>query len=371
MMNRRQFLKAMGLGVLGISLGGTYYVHRPEFGRLPAGARLERILASPHYYDGQFQNLEPIDQTVKGGEAKAMAEFLFGSSDGLKPAERIRSKKSSLQSLPLERDCVVWMGHSSVYMHLGGYRILIDPVFSSYASPVFFVNRAFDGSNVYSAADIPPIDVLVISHDHWDHLDYPSVMALKEKTAHIVCPLGVGEYFEQWGFDMSRVHEEDWYTQISVAEHLEIHVLPSQHFSGRMLKRNQTQWAGFAFITPDCRVFFSGDGGYGRHFRQIGEALGPFDLAIMENGQYNERWARIHMMPEEAAQAAADVQAQAVLSVHNGKFALSRHPWDEPYRRLAAASAGKPYRLATPEIGEAVYIGRTDQTFAPWWEYMK
>ncbi len=370
-MNRRQFLKAMGIGAAGLALGGTYYVNRPEFGRLPTGMRRERILASPHYYDGQFQNLEPIDQTVKGGEAKAMAEFLFGSSEGLKPKGRMISQKTDLHSLPLDEDCVVWMGHSSLYLHLGGYRILVDPVFSSYASPAFFINRAFDGSNIYAAADIPPVDVLVLSHDHWDHLDYPSVMALKDKAKHIICPLGVGEYFEQWGFDMARVYEEDWYTAIPLAGDLTVHVLPSQHFSGRLLKRNQTQWAGFAFVTPGRRVYVSGDGGYGSHFRRIGEVLGPFDLAVMENGQYNERWACIHLMPEEAAQAAVDVGAKAVLSVHNGKFALSRHPWAEPYQRLSAASIGKPYKLLTPKIGEAVPIGDDRQTFSAWWEQME
>ena len=127
----------MGIGAAGLALGSTYYVNRPEFGRLPTGMRRERILASPHYYDGQFQNLEPIDQTVKGGEAKAMAEFLFGSSEGLKPKGRMISQKTDLHSLPLDEDCVVWMGHSSLYLHLGGYRILVDPVFSSYASPAF------------------------------------------------------------------------------------------------------------------------------------------------------------------------------------------------------------------------------------------
>ena len=280
------------------------------------------------------------------------------------------SRKTELHSLPLDEDCLVWMGHSSLYLHLGGCRILVDPVFSSYASPAFFINRAFDGSNVYAAADIPPVDVLVISHDHWDHLDYPSVMALKDKVKDIVCPLGVGEYFEQWGFDLAHVHEEDWYTAIPLADDLTVHILPSQHFSGRLLKRNQTQWAGFAFITPGRRVYVSGDGGYGSHFRHIGETLGPFDLAVIENGQYNERWARIHLMPEEAAQAAVDVGAKAVLSVHNGKFALSRHPWAEPYQRLSAASLGKPYRLLMPAIGEAVRIGDDRQTFAAWWEQM-
>lgn len=369
-MNRRQFLKAAGLGAAALSLGSIYYLNRPEFGRLPTGKRLERIAASPHYHGGQFQNIEPVEETVKGGEVRAMATFLFGSSEGVKPQSKMVSKKTDLRALPPERDCYVWMGHSSFYLQLGGFRILADPVFSSYASPVFFVNRAFAGANVYTVRDIPPIDVLVISHDHWDHLDYPTVMGLRDKVRAVVCPLGVGEYFEQWGFDVSRLYEEDWYSQVKIGDDLTIHWLPSRHFSGRMLKRNQTQWAGYAFVTPKRRVYFSGDGGYGSHFRHIGETLGPFDLAVMENGQYNERWPYIHMMPEETAQASEDVRARAVVSVHNGKFALSRHRWDEPYRRLKRASAGKSYSLLTPEIGEAAYIDGTAQAFSPWWETM-
>lgn len=369
-MNRRQFLTAMGLGAAALSVGGVYYVNRPEFGRLPTGKRRERILASPHYYGGQFQNLEPIDQTVKGGEAQAMAKFLFGSTEGLKPKGPVLTQKADIRALPKMEDCVIWLGHSSFYLQISGYRILVDPVFSPYASPFFLINRAFEGTSIYTADDFPDIDVLVLSHDHWDHLDYPSVMALKPKVRCVICPLGVGEYVEQWNFDMSCVYEEDWFTAVPVFSDLTIHVLPSQHFSGRMLKRNQTQWAGFAFITPGRRVFFSGDGGYGGHFKRIGESLGPFDLAIMENGQYNEQWARIHMMPEETARASADVKAAAVLSVHNGKFALSRHPWDEPYRRLTAACQGMPYRLVTPKIGETVFLDQK-QSFAKWWEAME
>lgn len=213
---------------------------------------------------------------------------------------------------------------------------MIDPVFSSFASPVFFVNKAFPGSNVYSARDFDAIDVLILSHDHWGHLDYPSVKALLPKVKHVVCPLGVGGYVEHWGLPTDKLIEEDWGTTIPIAADLAIHILPRQHFSGRLLKRNQTEWASFAFITPTRRVFLH------RH----------------------------HMLLPETAQASVDVQAKTVIPMHNGKFALSNHPWDEPYIRLTAESVGKPYRLLTPKIGEAVYIGSTNQSFTKWWEQM-
>ena len=233
--------------------GGALFVNRPEFGRLPQGARLARMEASPHYVNGQFQNLVPVQvMNDESGENRfvAMAKFLFGDKSELSPQEPLLSHKTDLHELDLSRDAAIWMGHSTFFLQLGGRRILIDPVFSSYASPLFFINKAFPGSNVYTAEDMPEIDVLAISHDHWDHLDYPTVMALKPKVKHIVCPLGVGEYFEQWGFDLAIIHEEDWEAEIRLAEDFSVHILPSQHFSGRFLQRNPTLWCGMAFVTP-------------------------------------------------------------------------------------------------------------------------
>ena len=373
-MNRRNFIIG-GLATAGmLSLGGYSFIHRPEFGRLPQGERLARIQASPHYINGKFQNLVPVQvMSDDSGENRfvATAKFLFGDKSALSPQEPMLSHKTDLKKLDIKQDLVVWMGHSTFYMQLGGRRILIDPVFSSYASPVFFINKAFSGSNIYTAADMPDIDVLAISHDHWDHLDYPTVMALKDKIKNIVCPLGVGEYFEQWGFDLQILHEEDWDKEIKIAEDFSIHILPSQHFSGRFLTQNPTLWCGFAFVTPKNKVYYSGDGGYGEHFKAIGKQFGGFDLMLGENGQYNMAWHDIHLLPEETAQAAVDVRAKALLPAHGGKFALARHPWQEPYQKLTEASQGKDYQLLTPEIGEAVSIDEISlQAFGKWWEKM-
>ncbi|SHL02085.1 L-ascorbate metabolism protein UlaG, beta-lactamase superfamily [Selenomonas ruminantium] len=354
---------------------GALFVNRPEFGRPPQGARLARMEASPHYMNGQFQNLVPVQvMNEKSGENRfvATAKFLFGDKSQLSPKEAMLSDKTDLKTLDVSQDAVVWMGHSTFFLQLGGRRILIDPVFSSYASPVFFINKAFPGSNIYTAADMPEIDVLAISHDHWDHLDYPTVMALKPKIKNIVCPLGVGEYFEQWGFDLSIIHEEDWDTEIRLADDFSVHILPSQHFSGRFLRRNPTLWCGMAFVTPVRKVYYTGDGGYGEHFKAIGQKFGGFDLMLGENGQYNMAWHAIHMLPEETAQAAVDVGARILLPAHGGKFALSRHPWQEPYRELTRFSQGREYKMLTPEIGEVAYLDSgSTQNFGPWWEDMK
>ena len=354
------------------ALGGGgifYYVNRPEFGRLPTGARLEKILASPHYFKDHFECLTPVQvMSEEPGEKEnriaATLKFLFGDKKGLVPPMPMPTVKTSLHSL--KGDCAIWMGHSTIYLQLAGRKILIDPVFSSYASPIFFVNRAFEGSNVYSAADFPPIDILAITHDHWDHLDYPSIIELKPKIKSVLCPLGVGEYFEQWGFDADKIIEEDCDSVIDFGRGLTAHILPSQHFSGRMLTQNPTEWCAFAFVTPARKIFCSGDGGYSNHFRDIGKKFGGFDLAFMENGQYNRAWHAIHLLPDETAQASEDIHAAKVVPIHAGKFALARHEWNAPYKDLLAYSTDRNYELLTPRIGELINFN--GKNFEHWFD---
>jgi len=372
-MNRRTFILG-GLGALGaVAGGGLWFVNQPKFGRLPSGERLEKIQSSPHYINGKFQCLEPVEVLTNSNENRIITtvKFFLQDKSHLFPKHEMISQKTDLKNIPREEDVLIWMGHSTFYLQLNGWRILVDPVFSNYGSPIFFVNKAFPGSNIYTAEDFPEIDVLAITHDHWDHLDYASVMALKPKVKNIVCALGVGEYFEQWGFDLGNLHEEDWYSEIKLANDFSIHILPSQHFSGRFLTTNPTEWCGFAFVTPKLKVFCSGDGGYGKHFKDIGERFNGFDLAIMENGQYNERWHKIHLLPEETAQAVVDVKARQLITSHNGKFALAMHGWKEPLELMTYMTKDKPYERLTPMIGEKVYIGKTGQKFKHWWTEME
>ena len=372
-MNRRSFIKniLIGAGALTAAAGGGifYYVNRPEFGRLPQGERLKKILNSPNYYGDHFDYFTPIQVMAEDFEEPenrftATLKFLFGDKSYLLPHKPLPTVKTNLKDLPENLDCAVWMGHSTIYLQLAGKKILLDPVFSSYASPVFFVNKAFEGSNIFTAEDFPEIDILAITHDHWDHLDYPSVMALKSKTKKIICPLGVGEHFELWNFDLQNVIEEDWDSEIDFGD-LKIFILPNQHFSGRFLKRNPTEWCSFAFITPNKKIFCSGDGGYGEHFKMIGEKFGNFDFAFMENGQYNMAWHLIHCLPEETAQAAEDIHAKKIVPIHAGKFALARHAWNDPYKNLTAASVDKSYQLLTPRIGELIDFSN-EQNFSDW-----
>lgn len=373
-MNRRNFIRNFLIGGAGLTLaagGGIFYfVNRPEFGRLPTGSRLEKILASPHYFKDHFECLTPVtvmseDAAEKENRIVATWKFLFGDKTGLVPPAPVPTVKTNLNALG-DDDCAIWLGHSTIYLQLAGRKILLDPVFSSYASPIFFVNRAFDGTNIYSAADFPPLDILAITHDHWDHLDYATISALKPKIKTVLCPLGVGEYFEQWGFDADKIIEEDWDAAIDFGRDLTAHILPAQHFSGRMLTQNPTEWCAFAFVTSTRKIFCSGDGGYGSHFKDIGKKFGGFDLAFMENGQYNRAWHAIHLLPNETAQASEDVRAKKVVPIHSGKFALARHLWNEPYKDLIAESAGRNYELLTPRIGELINF--REQNFSTWFE---
>ena len=370
-LSRRSFIKAGISAAALFAVGGGAFLSQPKIGARPQGERKERILASPHFVNGAFQNLEPIAQLTQGGDMfKTLWDIVCPTKGYLVPEQAILHQKTDLYALDPSENVVVWMGHSSFYLQMHGKRLLIDPVFSAYASPVFFINRAFAGSNVYHAEDIPPLDALVLSHDHWDHLDYATVMALKPKVQAVLCPLGVGAHFEAWGFPAEIIHEGDWNDEIPLAPDFSVHILPSRHFSGRLFERNQTEWCGFAFVAPNIKVYYSGDGGYGQHFKTIGEKFGSFDLAIMEDGQYNKHWPLVHMFPRQTAQAIIDVHAQKAFPVHAGKFVLSNHRWQAPYEKLLQASVGKDYALLTPEIGEKIEIQGTKQEFNPWWRAM-
>ena len=369
-MKRRTFLKiaAGGVALSGAAAGGArLFLRQPPF-----GAMMEDIPAfsnSFHYRDGEFYNRLPTPILSDGGSfAGALIRSLFAKKDRPVPPCPLPSVHVELASLEKSRDMVIWFGHSSFLVQMGGTRFLIDPVFSPYAAPVSFSTRAFPGATPYAAADMPYIDFILISHDHWDHLDYPTIMELKPKVGHIICPLGVGTHFRRWGFAGDAIHEADWGGTLEPGKNLRVHVTEARHYSGRSLTRNKTLWSGFLLETGQKKLFYSGDGGYGPHFSELGKAFGGVDVALLDCGQYNERWRYIHMTPEEAAQAAEDLGARALLPAHVGKFSLARHAWDEPFRRIVAASRNRTFHLLTPRIGEPVDMAEGFPSFSRWWE---
>ncbi|UQZ91167.1 MBL fold metallo-hydrolase [Deltaproteobacteria bacterium Smac51] len=350
--------------------GGSWlYLQHPKFGGRPDEAGRTAIQESPHYKDGKFQNLIDTPMFVsEKGRVSSTLEFIFSKKERTVPNGDLPSVKRDLKSLAADENIVIWLGHSSFFLQLDGRKILIDPILSDYASPVFFINKAFKGTTIYSADDLPEIDYLLISHDHWDHLDYYTVTALRAKIKKVVTGLGVGAHFERWGFPREMIHEADWNESLFFGDDFSIHILPARHFSGRLFKANQTLWVAFALQAPGGSVFFSGDSGFGPHYQEIGQRFGGFDLVMLDSGQYDPQWANIHMNPEQAAQAAEDLKAAAYLPAHAGRFTIAYHAWDDPFVRAAAASDGRPFRFVTPMIGEPVRLGDDSQAFTRWWE---
>ena len=369
--HRRTLLKALaGVAVSGTCAGAGlhFFLAQESFGAIPEGDALRRIISSPNYVGGEFRNLIP-GPILNDDESFVIAllRSLVTKKEQPAPPHPVPFLRVNLRSLNRNEDSVVWLGHSSFLIHLGGLRILIDPVFSPYAAPVSFSTRAFEGATPYSVGDMPDIDCLLISHDHRDHLDYPTIMGLKERIGVVVCGLGVGAHFRRWGFPEHRILEADWGDVVPLSPEFRAHVTTAHHYSGRSLTRNKSLWAGFLLESPGKKVFFSGDSGYGPHFADLGKKSGGVDLALLDCGQYNERWSRIHMTPEEAARAAEELGARALLPAHIGKFSLAYHAWDEPFERITAASRGKPFQLTTPLIGAPLRLTDTLPDSDPWW----
>ncbi|MDR2349214.1 MAG: MBL fold metallo-hydrolase [Deltaproteobacteria bacterium] len=345
------------------------YVRLPKFGALPSGKRLERVLASPHYRDGSFRNLSPVGGGVDPKERKSVLEF-FSGSGRKKPREPLPVVKSDLKSL--KDGELVWFGHSSFLFRLNGRHFLIDPVFSASAAPMAALNRAFKGTHgIYDAGDLPEIDYLFVSHDHWDHLDHPTILAIRPKVKKVFCGLGIGAHFERWGYPAEMLFEGEWGDRFSPEEDVTIAFEHAQHFSGRAFRWNQSMWSAFAIETGGFRVFYSGDGGYGNHFSDIGEKWGGFDLAILEDGQYDRAWADIHLMPEETILASLNLNAKRVIPAHNSKFKIAYHDWDDPLIRARAEAEKKGVRLMTPLIGQVVKIEDDQVEYKDWWSAQK
>ncbi|MEW5676776.1 MBL fold metallo-hydrolase [Flavobacterium enshiense] len=350
-------------------LTAIWFLRRNAFGATPKGNHLEKIKNSPNYQNGAFQNLSPTpDLTDDATYYSVIQEFIFGKNERKKPIEEIPAIKTNLHNLEPEKDVLIWFGHSSYFIQLDGKKILVDPVLSATASPVKFTTKAFKGTSVYSADDIPAVDYLFITHDHWDHLDYKTVKKIKSKVGKVICGLGTGAHLERWGFSSDQIIEKDWNESFSPDKGFTVTTVPARHFSGRGLKRNQALWTSFALKTPSMNIFIGGDSGYDSHFAKAGQNLGPFDLAILENGQYDKSWKYIHMMPEEVIKAANDLKAIKLFPVHSSKFALANHDWDEPLTKISSLSQDTDLQTITPKIGEIIYL-KKQQKFSNWWEF--
>ncbi len=326
------------------------------FGRKPDGERLARIKNSTNYVDGKFQN--PVVTNVQVDDVpylKLIKEFFSTTGDRV-PKEKIQVEPIDQSRFHHSRDSVsiCWLGHSTLLIEVDGKVILIDPVFSQRVSPFSFIGtKAFPYSENYSLETLPEIDLVLISHDHYDHLDYQTIKNLKNTDVQFVTALGVGAHLEYWGISPSRITELDWWEDYQFTHEILFTAAPARHFSGRGLAdRFSTLWASWIIAGSKTKLFFGADSGYYPGFIKIGEKYGPFDIAMLECGQYSQYWPFIHMMPEETLKASDDLKAKALLPIHWGKYKLSIHPWTEPVDRLLAARDNENTEIVTPRIGQ-------------------
>jgi L-ascorbate metabolism protein UlaG (beta-lactamase superfamily) len=347
----------------------VFIFQQKSFGKNPTGKRLAKIKSSPNYKDGSFQNLSVTPTMAKNGSYWKLFKEYFSKNQNTEPSASIPSVKTDLK-VSSEHPSIVWFGHSSYLIQLNGLNILVDPVFSERTSPVQYAgSRNYPGTRIYSVEDLPDIDLLLLTHDHYDHLDFETVTQLSSKTKQIITPLGVGEHLEYWGIASNKISEFDWWEETSITDSVQLIVTPARHFSGRgIMSRNRTLWASYVLITPTHRLYLGGDSGYDAHFREIGSKYGPFDIALLESGQYNEMWPYIHMLPEQTVQASLDLKSKVLFPVHWGKFTLALHAWNEPMERVLKHASLKNVPVTTPMIGEKVIINDNGKyPNSRWW----
>ena len=333
----------------------------PSVGKVPdKSERAELEKRSKHYDDGQFHNENAV--ATMTGDA-------YPSSDRKIPKTLLRAKKPAFLTDPQPGDLsFTWLGHSSFLLQVGTLNILVDPVFSNRSSPVQFAGPKRFSELPLTVDKLPEIDVLFISHDHYDHLDYHLIRELKDQVGAVIVPLGVDAILKGWGVDTEKIYTLDWWDSVEIGG-IRFTLTPSQHFTGRNpLKGNSTLWGGLYLNDGAHRVYYTGDGGYNGVFGTVRERLGAPELMLAECGQYDTAWANIHMFPEETVQAGIDAGTEWLVPIHWGSFSICNHAWDDPIRRVTAAAENRGLSLATPQIGQTVTFSEIASFMERWWE---
>lgn len=352
-----------------ILLGIFLLKYHPVFGGQSSEEKIHTFRQSPNFSQSKFINQipTPMDMDAKT-LVTTMRDFIKGHPQG-RPANSIAVESLVIDDLQRgEQTRITWFGHSTVLLEMEGKRLLLDPMFGQSPSPLpLFGSKRYSETLPMEIEDLPSIDVVILSHDHYDHLDYHSIMKLKDKVSQFYVPLGVGSHLERWGIEREKIKEHNWWNESEIGG-LRLVATPARHFSGRgLFDRNTTLWSSWVIIGKQSKVYFSGDGGYGPHFKEIGEKYGPFDLTLMECGQYNERWSAIHMMPEESVQAHLDVRGNIMIPIHWAAFSLALHDWIEPIERVTKRAKEQNVSISTPKIGESVIVGSAEYPSSIWW----
>ncbi len=372
----KKTLKRMTIGLVSIIvllfiIGFLFINLSPEFGGKITKEQEIEFATTENYIEGKFVNEKSINMDMSASDMLSLVRKMFNPNSGTRPDKNIEVQKIDSTTIAdyNSKTRLIWFGHSTFLVQMNHKNILIDPMFGNVPAPhPLLGNNRFSKELPIQIEKLPKIDVVIISHDHYDHLDYGSIKKLKKKVGNFIVPLGVGSHLEKWGIQNDNIVELNWWEEV-VFDDLIFRSTPAQHFSGRGLSdRMKTLWSSWIIESETEKIFFSGDSGYASHFKEIGEKHGPFDFAMIECGQYNELWPDIHMFPEETAQAGVDLKAKKIMPIHWGAFKLSTHSWTDPVERISKKAKELNIRLVTPEIGESIELIENKEISSKWWK---
>lgn len=356
-----------------------FFASCTQFGENPSGDHLEEMKKSPNYdveinrfknrIENMWEQMGERDSFWDNPRKRISNNYFFNSAETVPENKLPEVKPPNIKEFIKSTESIkfIWFGHSTLLVNIKNTIILIDPVFSKAASPVSFLVKRFQPP-VLELKDLPRIDYVLISHDHYDHLDMETVIFFKGKDVKFITPLGVTSHLKSWDIDRSKLFEADWWGTLEF-EGITFICTPAQHFSGRLATFSgfKTLWASWIVKTESNSFYFSGDSGYDIHYKEIGDKYGPFELVFMDSGQYNERWREVHNMPDEAAQAVLDLKGKAMVPIHWGMFNLAIHDWYEPVEESEKYAEKFGIKLMTPKLGQLVSLERKN-VFEKWWK---
>lgn len=365
------FLSLIGLLLIAVLTVVLFMKLSPQIGGTVSDEQKKQFEQLDHYEKGKFLNAEPVVLDFSFSNLKELAFEWFGNIPNATPRKKIEVRPFNVNEIGQNLDGgarATWLGHSSFLIEMDDKVLLIDPVFSEHAAPHPWLGvKRFTNGMPFQLSDLKKVDAVLISHDHYDHLDYKTMLALKDKVERAYVPLGVGVHFKAWGFAPEKIKEMDWWEETQYGG-LKIAFAPSRHGSGRGFSQDATLWGSWALFGEGQKIYFSGDGGYGVHFKAIGEKYGPFDFGMIECGQYDKKWATYHLSPEESVQAGLDAGAEVFMPIHWGAFKLASHSWTDPVERFTKKAKEVNARITTPAIGQSVFIPSDEFPTEAWWK---
>lgn len=345
----------------------------PAFGGNPTKEQKEMYQNLNNYVNGKFINEYPTELATNSSDASSTNEDFASEAQSRNPTGLIPVSTIDWNKIKSENDSLTWFGHSAFLLSIDNKKLLVDPMLSNIVSPVSFVGiKRYEYNEdimLHLIDEMPPIDAVFITHDHYDHLDYQSIVKLNNKTSHFFVPLGVSAHLVRWGIPKERITELNWWEETEY-QGLTVALTPARHFSGRdPFNINATLWGGWVILGNKTRIYTSGDGGYGPHFKDIGNKYGPFDITLIEGAQYDRNWPDIHMVPEQSVQANQDVKGKTMMLMHWGSFTLANHAWNEPIERALEEANKREVNIIAPKVGETVLLD-SDLQMPPtlWWD---